>query len=192
MSKIIALYIRLSREDLDINYKKMESDSVSNQRSMIINYITSNDEFKNYKRTEYIDDGYSGKDFERPAFKKMIEDAKKGCVDCIIVKDISRLGRNHLGVGNFIENIFPFLGIRFISIIDNYDSKISKNINNSFSLNIKNLSHEYHIRNLSQKLKDSCRISAENRWYSGSIAVYGYVKSKKINTSWKLIKKPLK
>lgn len=179
MTKTIALYIRLSREDLDLNYKKRESDSVTNQRSMIVNYITSNIEFKNCKKIEYIDDGYSGKDFERPAFNKMIEDAKKGCIDCIIVKDISRLGRNYLGVGNFIENIFPFLGIRFISIIDNYDSKTSKNMNNNFSLNIKNLSHEYHIRNLSKKIKDSLRISAENGWYSAPKAFYGYNKSEK-------------
>lgn len=113
---LTASYVRLSREDGD----KVESDSIHNQRELICDFVKKHDDLKLVE--EYIDDGYSGTNFDRPAFMRMIEDAKRKKIDCIIVKDLSRLGRNYIETGKYIEKIFPFMGIRFIAINDHYDS----------------------------------------------------------------------
>ena len=106
---LTASYVRLSREDGD----KVESDSIHNQRDLIQDFVKTHTDLKLVE--EYIDDGYSGTNFDRPAFMRMIEDVKKKKVNCIIVKDLSRLGRNYIETGKYIEKIFPFMGIRFIA-----------------------------------------------------------------------------
>lgn len=120
MDKIIifyvALYIRLSREDGD----KEESDSVSNQRKLLIEYIENKQEF--VLKDVYVDDGYSGTNFERPEFKRMIQDIEKGEINCVIVKDLSRFGRDYIDTGRYLERFFPEMGIRFISLSDGIDS----------------------------------------------------------------------
>ena len=108
-------YMRLSREDGD----KLESDSIKNQRDLIMSYIAQNKDLVFEK--EYVDDGYSGTNYERPSFRQLIEDVKAGKINCIIVKDLSRLGRNYIETGRYLEKIFPFLGVRFISILDHYN-----------------------------------------------------------------------
>lgn len=106
-----ASYNRLSREDGD----KMESDSIRNQKDLISDYAKQ----KGIRIVEeYVDDGYSGTNFDRPAFQRMMEDVKKKKINCIIVKDLSRLGRNYIETGRYLEKIFPFLGVRFIAIND--------------------------------------------------------------------------
>jgi site-specific DNA recombinase len=112
----VAIYTRLSREDGD----KSESDSISNQKNLIRDYMLKLPNVSIYK--EFVDDGYSGVHFDRPAFNHMIEEVKIGNVNCIVVKDLSRFGRNFIEAGKYIERIFPFLGVRFIAINDNYDS----------------------------------------------------------------------
>ena len=115
-SILAADYLRLSREDGD----KLESDSIRNQRSLINDFVKQHPEITLVD--EYVDDGYSGTNFERPAFKRLIEDVKKKKINCIIVKDLSRLGRNYIETGRYLEKIFPFLGVRFIAVTDHYDS----------------------------------------------------------------------
>lgn len=111
-----ALYIRLSREDGG----KTESNSISNQRDFIYEFLKGKPEIK--VCSEKVDDGYSGIDFNRPAVMELLEELKQGVINCIIVKDLSRFGRNYIETGRYIQQIFPFMGIRFIAINDNYDS----------------------------------------------------------------------
>ena len=116
-----ALYLRLSKEDGDVAAgSKNESNSIANQKSLIMDYLQSRPEFRVVAVHE--DDGYSGTDFNRPAFQAMMEEVKKGVINCIIVKDLSRFGRNYIEVGRYLEKLFPMLGIRFIAVNDNYDS----------------------------------------------------------------------
>ena len=106
------IYLRLSKEDGD----KEESDSITNQKELILDFLKSRIDIKVHAIR--IDDGYSGVNFERPAFQEMLEDIKKGIVNCVVTKDLSRFGRNHIEVGKYIEKIFPYLGVRFIAIND--------------------------------------------------------------------------
>ena len=118
--KILAEYLRLSVEDGDIvsNDVKAESDSIIHQRELITRYVSDKQIYSAMQPLEFVDDGYSGTNFDRPAVKKMLSLVRKGEIRCIIVKDISRFGRNYLEVGDYLEQIFPFLGVRFIAIND--------------------------------------------------------------------------
>ena len=111
-----ATYLRLSRSDGD----QQESNSIKNQRALLNDYMGKHPEL--HKVDEYVDDGYSGTNFERPDFKRMMQDIEKRNVNCIIVKDLSRFGRNYIETGRYLERIFPFMGVRFIAINDHYDS----------------------------------------------------------------------
>lgn len=111
-----ALYLRLSREDGD----KEESDSVVNQKELLNQFISLEPDIVVYD--VYVDDGWSGTNFDRPDFIRMMADIKAGKVNCVIVKDLSRFGRNYIDVGQYVEKIFPLLDIRFISVTDNLDS----------------------------------------------------------------------
>ena len=112
----VALYIRLSREDGD----KEESNSVHNQRRLLLEFINKHDNFVLYDI--YIDDGYTGTNFNRPDFKRMLKDIETGKVNCVIVKDLSRFGRDYIDSGRFLEREFPELNVRFIAITNNIDS----------------------------------------------------------------------
>lgn len=111
-----ATYLRLSRSDGD----QQESNSIKNQRALLNDYMGKHPEL--HKFDEYVDDGYSGTNFERPDFKRMMQDIEKRNVNCIIVKDLSCFGRNYIETGRYLERIFPFMGVRFIAINDHYDS----------------------------------------------------------------------
>lgn len=106
----------MSRSDGD----QQESNSIKNQRALLNDYMGKHPEL--HKFDEYVDDGYSGTNFERPDFKRMMQDIEKRNVNCIIVKDLSRFGRNYIETGRYLERIFPFMGVRFIAINDHYDS----------------------------------------------------------------------
>lgn len=109
-----ATYLRLSRSDGD----QQESNSIKNQRALLNDYMGKHPEL--HKFDEYVDDGYSGTNFERPDFKRMIQDIENRKINCIIVKDLSRFGRNYIETGRYLERIFPFMGVRFIAINDHY------------------------------------------------------------------------
>ena len=129
----VGIYIRLSQEDGD----KEESNSVTNQRELINSYISEDKELNLYDY--YIDDGWSGTNFDRPDFKRLIADAENNVINTIIVKDLSRFGRNYIEVGNYLEQIFPVNNIRFIAINDCIDSYKDPESINSIIVPFKNL-----------------------------------------------------
>ncbi|MCD8014144.1 MAG: recombinase family protein [Lachnospiraceae bacterium] len=175
----IVMYIRLSVEDEDVrNGCKEESNSITNQRMLMHEYIKSKPDLKNAKIIEKCDDGFSGKSFDRPAFQEMIELAKRGETDCIIVKDFSRLGRDYIETGNYLEQIFPFLGIRFISVNDRYDSASSPNQTLGLDMVFKNFVYDSYSRDTSRKASEAWRKVALEGGYWGTNTLYGYRKSK--------------
>ena len=164
------LYLRLSRDDGD----KEESNSITGQRELLRDYISQRPEFREY--AVRVDDGFSGSTFERPSFQKMIEDVKAGRTDCIIVKDLSRFGRNYLDAGEYIEKIFPFLGVRFIAVNDNYDSLGDKKASDDLIIPFKNLINEAYCRDISVKIRSQLEIKRKNGQFLGSFATFGYLK----------------
>ena len=167
---IAVMYLRLSKEDGE----KVESNSISNQREMINAYARKN-QFTIVG--EYVDDGYSGANFDRPNFKEMIKDAYDKKFDTIIVKDLSRFGRDYIEAGKFIQRIFPENGIRFISVNDNYDSKSADMNDTHLILPIKNFINDSYCRDISNKVKSSQKIKREKGDYISAFAPYGYNKS---------------
>jgi len=164
------LYLRLSRDDGD----KEESNSITGQRELLRDYIRNRPEFHEY--AVRVDDGFTGSNFERPDFKRMMEDVKEGRTNCIIVKDLSRFGRNYLDAGEYIEKIFPFLGVRFIAVNDNYDSLGGKNASDDLIIPFKNLINEAYCRDISVKVRTQLEIKRKSGQYIGAFAVYGYMK----------------
>lgn len=164
-------YLRLSKEDGD----KTESDSISNQRDLITNFVKSMPEIR--LCSERIDDGFSGVDFNRPAFNLMMEDVKAGRINCIIVKDLSRFGRNYIEAGRYIERIFPFLGVRFIAINDGYDSAKERTQSDDIIIPFKNLVNDAYCRDISVKIRSQLDVKRKKGEFIGSFAVYGYLKS---------------
>ena len=164
------LYLRLSRDDGD----KEESNSITGQRELLRDYISQHPELREY--AVRVDDGFSGSTFERPSFQKMIEDVRAGRTDCIIVKDLSRFGRNYLDVGEYIEKIFPFLGVRFIAVNDHYDSLGDKKSSDDLIIPFKNLINEAYCRDISVKIRSQLEIKRKNGQFLGSFAAFGYLK----------------
>lgn len=165
-----AAYLRLSRDDGD----KQESDSIRNQRELIKEYISKNKNL-NYVG-EYVDDGYSGTSFERPSFQRLMGDVKAGKVNCIVVKDLSRLGRNYIETGRYIEQVFPLLGVRFIAILDHYDSAEKNDASDWLVLPFKNLINDAFARDISTKIRSQLDVKRKNGKFIGSFACYGYQK----------------
>ncbi|MGL5435517.1 MAG: recombinase family protein [Lachnospiraceae bacterium] len=164
------LYLRLSREDGD----KSESDSITNQRNLLMDFLKNHPEIKLHK--VQIDDGYSGVNFERPNFVKMMESVKTQEINCIIVKDFSRLGRNFIETGKYIEKMFPFLGVRFISVIDNYDSARPKTSSDSLLVPVKNLMNDAFCQDISIKIRSNFEIKRKKGDCIAPFCVYGYRK----------------
>lgn len=165
-----AMYIRLSREDGD----KEESNSIGNQRLFLSNFLEGDADIKIYD--EYIDDGYTGTNFNRPSFQRMIQDIKDKKVNCVVVKDLSRFGRNYIEVGEYIEKIFPFLDIRFISVGDMIDSFKSPQTANNLIVPFKNIINDEYCRDISNKVRASLDIRRKQGKFIGSFATYGYAK----------------
>ncbi len=163
-------YIRLSREDGD----KEESNSVTGQRDLIRDYLSRYPELR--ERGMKVDDGYTGSNFDRPAFQEMMAEVKAGKINCIVVKDLSRFGRDHLGVGEYLEQLFPFLGVRFIAINDHYDSLHSNPESDELVIPFKNLINEAYCRDTSVKTRSQLEIKRQRGDFIGSFAVFGYRK----------------
>ena len=164
------LYLRLSRDDGD----KEESNSITGQRELLRDFLANHSDIREY--TIRVDDGWSGSTFERPGFQKMMEDVKAGRTNCIVVKDLSRFGRNYLDAGEYIEKIFPFLGVRFIAVNDNYDSLGGKKSSDDLIIPFKNLINEAYCRDISVKIRTQLEIKRKKGQYLGSFATYGYLK----------------
>lgn len=167
----IAIYIRLSKED-EIN---KVSNSVLNQKEIILSYINKLNLEYNINKKLYIDDGYSGLNFNRPAFKNLINDIEKGKIDLVITKDLSRLGRNYVEVGRYLDDLFIYKNIRYIAILDNIDT-----INGEVSdyLPFKSIFNELYSKDISKKINSVFKTKMEKGEYLGSRPPYGYKKKK--------------
>ena len=172
-----AIYLRLSREDGDFSCssEKFESNSISNQRLVIMDFLKKCPEIT-FTR-EYCDDGYTGANFDRPEFQKMMEAVKKGEIDCIVVKDLSRFGREYIDAGAYIQKLFPLLGVRFIAINDNYDNAQPGAADNELILPFKNLMNDSYCRDISIKVRSNLEAKRRNGQFVGSKVVYGYMRS---------------
>lgn len=169
----IALYMRFSGEDEKIG----ESCSIGSQRELLYGYLKEHHEFCNWNILEFCDDGYSGANFERPGIQKLLSLAGE-TVNCIIVKDFSRFGRNLIEVGDYLDQIFPFLGVRFIAVNEGYDSKLGLGSCVSLDVSLKNMVYEMYSRDISEKICCVKRAKMRRGEYMGNIAFYGYKMSK--------------
>lgn len=163
-------YIRLSYTD---DHSK-ESDSVDNQRKLIENFVSQNPDIEIV--CEKIDDGYSGIIFDRPAFKEMMQLVTDGSINCVIVKDLSRLGREYIETGRYLRRIFPTYGVRFIAITDNIDTA-HENGSDDLTVSVKNIMNEAYCRDISIKTRTALEVKRRNGDFVGAFTVYGYMRS---------------
>ena len=171
----VAMYLRLSQDDekYDKDFK-VESNSISNQRLQIQDYIDKNEEME--LAGEYVDDGYSGINFERPAFKEMMEDVITGSINCIVVKDLSRFGRDYIDSGRYLQRVFPSLDIRFIALNDNYDSFTASETEKNLVIPFKNFINDNYCRDTSAKVRSVCKVKRKQGQFISNYAPYGYEK----------------
>ena len=168
-----AAYLRLSKEEYN---NEKESNSIINQRQIIDNYLK---EHKEYKLVDYyVDDGYSGTNFDRPEFQRMLEDIKNKKIDVIIIKDLSRLGRNYIETGNFVEVVFPAMGVSVISVDEDYEIDSSDYYGNDY-VPLKNLFNDMYAKDISKKVRSSLIVKKHNGEFVGKLAPYGYTKNPK-------------
>ncbi len=164
------LYIRLSKEDGD----KAESESVASQKAILQRFISDCPEINLYDI--YIDDGWSGTDFNRPAFQRMLADITAKRLNCVIVKDLSRFGRNYVEAGKYLETVFPLFEIRFISVNDNIDSSDNPQSVNNIIVPFKNIINDEYCRDISMKVRSALDIRRRQGKFIGSFAAFGYKK----------------
>lgn len=164
------LYLRLSREDGD----KAESDSIANQRDLLMDFLGAHPEIRLHK--VQADDGYSGVNFQRPAFMNMMDSVRNKEINCIIVKDFSRLGRNFIETGKYIEKVFPFMGVRFISVNDHFDSAYPRTSSDNLLVPVKNLMNDAYCRDISIKIRSQLHVKRKKGQCIAPFAVYGYQK----------------
>lgn len=162
-----AVYARLSTEDLD-------EDTLDNQIYLLKSFVGEKTDM--VLVDIYADNGFSGTNFERPEFTRLMNDVKTGKVNCIVVKDLSRLGRNYIETGNLIENVFPFLNVRFIAVTDNFDTNEGGGVENMVA-SFKNLVNDVYAKDISRKIITAFRTKQKNGEYIGLVAPYGYLKS---------------
>ena len=173
MKNKVGAYLRLSKEEYN---NEKESNSIINQRQIIDNYLK---EHKEYKLVDYyVDDGYSGTNFDRPEFQRMLEDIKNKKIDVIIIKDLSRLGRNYIETGNFVEVVFPAMGVSVISVDEKYEIDSSDYYGSDY-VSLKNLFNDTYAKDISKKVRSSLIVKKYNGEFVGKLAPYGYIKDPK-------------
>lgn len=167
---LAAMYLRLSRDDSDVGDAtdgkgnvKAESNSIGNQRELIRAYIYEQQDIELYDI--YVDDGFSGSNFDRPEFKRMMSDVEAGRVNCVIVKDLSRFGRDYIESGRYIQKVFPALGVRFIALTDHYDSFHADAGESGIVLPVKNFINDSYCRDISTKVKSQLEVKRKNGGY---------------------------
>ena len=166
----VGIYIRLSQEDKDKKYES-DSESVINQKELLRSYVKNN----NFNLSgEYVDDGYSGTDFDRPGFQRMLEDIKMKKINCVVVKDLSRFGRDHVMTGYYIETFFPENNIRFISILESFDSFKNQASNDSSTFII--ACNDYYSKQNSIKIRNVLNDKRKNGKFIGSLPSFGYMR----------------
>ena len=172
MGNAIGLYIRLSSED-----NKVGSYSIENQKRALHQYVDTRDWSAEMEVLEFVDNGYSGTNFERPAVQELLGLVQEGKICCIIVKDFTRFGRNSIEVGYFMEMVFPLYGVRFISINDEFDSAQFHGDTGGINVAFKYLISEFYSRDLSQKYTSAKYVKFRRGEYQSRICPYGYQKS---------------
>lgn len=170
-----AIYVRLSIEN---SGKDDDGDSIANQISFCKAYLAEHTDLKLYDI--YEDNGEKGTNFDRPEFKRMMDDIRSGKVKCVLVKDLSRFGRDYIEAGEYLEKIFPFMGIRFISISDGYDSLNCDDAESALMIPLKNMINDVYAKDISRKIITSFRARQEKGEFLPAFAPYGYVKSKEV------------
>lgn len=168
---VIAIYMRLSQDDGD---SAGESNSIVNQRHFLYSYVEKH--FENYDLLEFQDDGYTGANFLRPGISELLEKVKNGKVDCIIVKDLSRFSRDYIEIGAYLEQIFPFAGVRFIAVNDGYDSDRFKGNVAGMDTSFKNLLNDLYCKDISVKVKSALKMKKESGIYANGSCTFGYRK----------------
>ena len=172
-----AMYLRISSEDEDLRTgEKNESESISNQRSLLREYVSGHAELAGSEILEFCDDGWSGTNFERPAVKELLEQVRRRQINCIVVKDLSRFGRNYKETGNYLERIFPFLGVRFIAVNDGFDTLTAQRGADGYLVPLKNLINEVYSKDISKKSGSALAAKQKNGDFIGAWAPYGYRK----------------
>ncbi|MBS6195812.1 MAG: recombinase family protein [Clostridiales bacterium] len=167
----IAIYMRLSKED---DRFKEESNSIAMQRMLLQKYAA--DHFSDYDLMEFCDDGYTGTNFNRPGVQSMLEKVRDSQIDCIIVKDFSRFARDYIELGSYLEQIFAFMGVRFISVNDCYDSKAYQGSIADIDINFRNLLYDLYSKDLSGKVRASLAVRKEQGQYVSGNSPFGYEK----------------
>lgn len=166
-------YLRLSKEDGD----KEESDSITGQRELLRSHVKNAEDITVI--AEKVDDGFSGSNFERPSFIQMMEEVRAGQINCIIVKDLSRFGRSFGETGKYIEHVFPFLGVRFISVNDGIDSMAKNSRSDSIAVPFLNLINDAYCRDISIKIRSQLEVKRRRGAFVGAFPVYGYARHEK-------------
>ena len=167
---ILAMYLRLSKDDGRFG----ESQSIENQRKLIDGYIASRPDLMRMTAVEFVDDGFTGLNFSRPDVSRMLGMAKRGAIGCIIVKDFSRFSRDYIEAGDYLEQIFPFLGVRFISVNDRYDSAVNGSLAGDIGNAFKNLYNSYFSKDLSRKVRAGLLSKKQSGSFTASHCPYGY------------------
>lgn len=170
----VAIYIRLSRADEDTNRIKEESDSVQHQRLLIHDFLNRHAELKDAPRTEFVDDGFTGTNTNRPAFQAMMQKLRTGELNVLVTKDFSRAMRDYTEMGNYLECVFPFLGVRYISINDGYDSNDYKGVTSGMDVVLRNIVYASYSKDLSVKITTAKLQMMKQGKYVGSSAPYGF------------------
>lgn len=165
----VAIYIRLSREDGD----KEESSSITNQRAILKRYIEENEDF--VLVDEYVDDGWTGTNFNRPGFQKLLADLKAKKVDTVITKDLSRLGRDYIDTGYYVQKFFPENNIRYIAILDNIDTMEDAGMNDIAPF--KSIINDMYVKDISKKIKSALKERKTAGNFLATTAPYGYMKN---------------
>jgi DNA invertase Pin-like site-specific DNA recombinase len=172
-TKTTAIYLRISSDDDNTG----DSESIDGQRNLLTDFIKSHPVLCDTQIIEAIDDGYSGTNFDRPGVQHLLNLVRRGKVNSIIVKDFSRWGREYIQVGNYLEQLFPFLGIQFISVADDYDSNRPDCGPGDIGVAFKHIMNSYYAKDLSQKIRAVRRIKMELGEFTSPYAIFGYKKS---------------
>ena len=172
-----AVYLRVSRENEDVDGSvKGESESISSQRELARSFVMAQPDMELFDI--YVDDGYSGTNFDRPDFKRMMADIRDGKANCVVVKDLSRFGRDYIDAGRFLQKIFPAFSVRFVAITDHYDSLTADQNTTSFMIPVKNFVNDFYCQDISEKVRSHQKIKREKGKFIGAFAVYGYQKDR--------------
>ena len=174
MANNLAYYIRLSEADEDTGKEKDESESISNQRALILKYLKDHPEFDDWNIHEFVDDGYTGTNGDRPQFQRMVDLVQQRAIQCVIVKDLSRFARNYILLGEYMEQIFPYLGVRFIAINDGYDNQKTTSATDNMSVVLKSVLNAYYSKELSHKIRATIYLKMQRKERLG-MAPFGYV-----------------